>query len=118
MYVCTICCVSSIWSNAIALQLGVSYVDLYLIHHPRLATPDIPTAWREMEKVKEQGLAKYEIIKWCLWYLILKACTSFRSIGVSNFGVAELSILLASAKVKPAANQVQLLSLNELEDPG
>jgi len=67
-------------------NLGVSYVDLYLIHHPRLAQPDIPTAWAEMEKLKEQGLVK--------------------SIGVSNFGVAELSILLASAKVKPAANQI------------
>lgn len=39
-------------------QLGVSYVDLYLIHHPRLATPDIPTAWAKMEKLKSDGLAK------------------------------------------------------------
>lgn len=35
----------------------------------------------------------------------------FRSIGISNFGVAELEILLASAKVKPAANQVCILGL-------
>ncbi|KAG6864723.1 hypothetical protein C0991_007641 [Blastosporella zonata] len=63
-------------------NLGVSYVDLYLIHHPRLAVPDIPTAWRQMEALKEKGLVK--------------------SIGVSNFGVTELEILLASAKVKPA----------------
>ena len=39
-------------------KLGVSYVDLYLIHHPRLAVPDIPTAWREMEEIKAKGLAK------------------------------------------------------------
>ncbi|EIM83762.1 Aldo/keto reductase [Stereum hirsutum FP-91666 SS1] len=69
-------------------NLGVSYVDLYLIHHPRLATPDIPTAWAKMEKLKSDGLAK--------------------SIGISNFGVAELETLLASAKVKPAANQILL----------
>ncbi|KAI0053925.1 Aldo/keto reductase [Auriscalpium vulgare] len=69
-------------------NLGVEYVDLYLIHHPRLATPDIPTAWAKMEKIKADGLAK--------------------SIGVSNFGVADLEILLASAKVKPAANQILL----------
>ncbi|KAG6827224.1 hypothetical protein H0H92_012723 [Tricholoma furcatifolium] len=66
-------------------NLGVTYVDLYLIHHPRLALPDIPTAWKQMEELKQKGLVK--------------------SIGVSNFGVAELEILLASAKVKPAANQ-------------
>lgn len=69
-------------------NLGVSYVDLYLIHHPRLATPDIPTAWAKMEKIKNDGLAK--------------------SIGVSNFGVTELQILIASAKIKPAANQILL----------
>ncbi|KAK0475730.1 Aldo/keto reductase [Armillaria novae-zelandiae] len=65
-------------------NLGVSYVDLYLIHHPRLAVPDIPTAWKEMEALQAQGLAK--------------------SIGVSNFGVNELAVLLASASIKPAAN--------------
>ncbi|TFK36235.1 Aldo/keto reductase [Crucibulum laeve] len=69
-------------------NLGVSYVDLYLIHHPRLATPDIPTAWKEMESLKEKGLVK--------------------SIGVSNFNVGDLQTLLASAKVKPAANQILL----------
>ncbi|THH17928.1 hypothetical protein EW146_g2979 [Bondarzewia mesenterica] len=67
-------------------NLGVSYVDLYLIHSPRLATPDIPTAWAKMEKIKKDGLA--------------------RSIGVSNFGVPELEALLASAKITPAANQI------------
>ncbi|OBZ78216.1 NADPH-dependent conjugated polyketone reductase C1 [Grifola frondosa] len=67
-------------------NLGVKYVDLYLIHSPRLAQPDIPTAWAKMEKLKSDGLAK--------------------SIGVSNFGVEELQTLLASAKVKPVANQI------------
>jgi len=69
-------------------NLGVSYVDLYLIHHPSLAVPDIPTAWKEMEKIQAQGLVK--------------------SIGVSNFEVNHLAILLASAKVKPVANQILL----------
>ncbi|KAJ3833123.1 Aldo/keto reductase [Lentinula raphanica] len=69
-------------------NLGVSYVDLYLIHHPRLAVPDIPTAWKEMEKLVDQGLVK--------------------SIGVSNFGVNDLAVLLASAKIPPAANQILL----------
>lgn len=69
------------------IQLGTDYVDLYLIHHPRLAKPDIPTAWARMEALQATGLV--------------------RSIGVSNYEVADLAILLASAKVKPAANQVR-----------
>jgi len=67
-------------------NLGVSYVDLYLIHSPRLANPDIPTVWSQMEKVKEDGLAK--------------------SIGISNFGVADMETLLNSAKIKPVVNQI------------
>ncbi|CCM00870.1 uncharacterized protein FIBRA_02916 [Fibroporia radiculosa] len=38
--------------------LGLKYVDLYLIHAPSLAVPDIPTAWAKMEKLREAGLAK------------------------------------------------------------
>ncbi|KAH9975418.1 Aldo/keto reductase [Lactifluus volemus] len=69
-------------------NLGVEYIDLYLIHHPNLAKPDIPTAWAKMESIKNTGLAK--------------------SIGVSNFGINDLTILLASAKIRPAANQILL----------
>jgi len=67
-------------------NLGVAYVDLYLIHFPWLAVPDIPAAWKQFEKVKEAGLAK--------------------SIGISNFEVSDLAILLASAKIKPVVNQI------------
>jgi len=67
-------------------NLGVDYVDLYLIHSPRLAVPDIPTAWAKMEAIQSAGLAK--------------------SIGVSNFNVPQLQTLLASAKIKPVANQI------------
>ncbi|TDL18671.1 Aldo/keto reductase [Rickenella mellea] len=69
-------------------NLGLKYVDLYLIHHPRLAVPDIPTAWAQMEKIKADGLVK--------------------TIGVSNFEVKDLAILLAHAKVKPVVNQILL----------
>jgi diketogulonate reductase-like aldo/keto reductase len=69
-------------------NLGVEYIDLYLIHSPRLAVPDIPTAWRQMEGIREAGLAK--------------------SIGISNFNVEQTEILLGSAKIPPAVNQVEL----------
>jgi diketogulonate reductase-like aldo/keto reductase len=67
-------------------NLGVEYIDLYLIHSPRLAVPDIPTAWEKFENLKNAGLVK--------------------SIGISNFNVKDLQTLLASAKIKPAVNQI------------
>ncbi|OCB90994.1 Aldo/keto reductase [Sanghuangporus baumii] len=67
-------------------HLGVDYVDLYLIHSPRLAQPDISTVWAQMEKVKADGLAK--------------------SIGISNFDAVQTAELLAHAKVKPVVNQI------------
>jgi len=66
--------------------LGVSAVDLYLIHSPRLANGDIPGLWKKFEDIHTRGLAK--------------------QIGVSNFNVADLKILLKDAKIKPAVNQI------------
>ncbi|KAF5309827.1 hypothetical protein D9619_010329 [Psilocybe cf. subviscida] len=68
-------------------NLGLSYIDLYLIHGAELCD-DIPACWKEMEKIKESGLAK--------------------SIGVSNFEVGDLDQLLAMAQYKPVVNQILL----------
>jgi hypothetical protein len=38
-------------------NLGTSYVDLYLIHGPVLARPDIKTVWAQMEAIKAAGCA-------------------------------------------------------------
>jgi diketogulonate reductase-like aldo/keto reductase len=66
-------------------RLGVEYVDLYLIHWPaRGAT----WAWPGMESTHERGYA--------------------RSIGVSNFGAAELEQVVARAAVRPVVNQIEL----------
>jgi diketogulonate reductase-like aldo/keto reductase len=39
-------------------QLGLKQVDLYLIHHPRLVNGDFEGAWKEFEKIKDDGLSK------------------------------------------------------------
>jgi len=64
-------------------RLGVDNVDLYILHWPRGG----PTwAWPGMERARELGYA--------------------RSIGVSNFSVAELESVAAIATVRPVVNQV------------
>jgi diketogulonate reductase-like aldo/keto reductase len=65
-------------------RLGVDYVDLYIIHWPQGG----PTwAWPGMEAVKAAGHA--------------------RSIGISNFSVAEVDEVLSVASTPPVVNQVQ-----------
>jgi len=86
-------------------NLGLKYLDLYLIHWPMAYKEDGETfprredgsiifsdvdyvdTWKEMEKVQQQGLVK--------------------SIGVSNFNKKQIERILAIAKVKPVNNQVE-----------
>lgn len=66
-------------------ELGLEYVDLYLMHWP------VPgrrlDSWRAMEKLLADGRC--------------------RAIGVSNFLERHLDELMANAKVVPAVNQVE-----------
>ena len=39
-------------------QIGVKYLDLYLIHAPQIVK-DYVAAWGELEKIREEGLAKF-----------------------------------------------------------
>lgn len=73
--------------EASLVELGVDYIDLYLIHAPfehqqRLAQ------WRGLVALKEQKKA--------------------RSIGVSNFNVSHLEELKAAGLPTPQANQIEL----------
>jgi 2,5-diketo-D-gluconate reductase A len=65
-------------------RLGVDYVDLYLVHWPGGGAT---WAWPGMEAALARSYA--------------------RAIGVSNFDVDELDLLIADASVAPAVDQVQ-----------
>lgn len=87
-------------------DLGLEYVDLYLMHWPVTLSPDTGAeygkedrkthvqgwdfcdTWREMEKLLSTGKAK--------------------NIGVCNFSTTNLEKLLATAKVVPAVNQTEI----------
>ncbi|KAK1938901.1 9,11-endoperoxide prostaglandin H2 reductase [Phytophthora citrophthora] len=68
-------------------KLNLGYIDLYLLHAPGEPSTRAET-WRALEDLQQEGVLK--------------------DIGVSNFGVAHLEKLFATAKVKPAVNQVEL----------
>jgi aldehyde reductase len=87
-------------------DLGLQYLDLYLIHWPvalKEGTPDLYPAdaagvpinsdadfvdtWKSMEEAVKLGLVK--------------------SIGVSNFNSEQIGRILASCTIKPVTNQVE-----------
>jgi diketogulonate reductase-like aldo/keto reductase len=74
--------------------LDMDYVDLYLIHAPwpwsehgaDYSAGNIES-WRAMEEIHDAGRA--------------------RSIGVSNFEIADIESLVASSRLKPQVNQIR-----------
>ena len=66
-------------------NLGLDYLDLYLIHQP---LGDYYGAWRAMEELYKEGKIK--------------------AIGVSNFYPDRLTDLCLTAEIKPMVNQVEL----------
>ncbi|XP_023756637.1 D-galacturonate reductase [Lactuca sativa] len=84
-------------------NLGLEYVDLYLIHWPLklnqehfkvpvpkdcIGTIDIKAVWEAMEECQNLGLTK--------------------SIGVSNFSSRKIQEILSFSKIPPAVNQVEM----------
>ncbi|RDL42286.1 Aldo reductase [Venustampulla echinocandica] len=86
--------------NSSLESLGTDYVDLYLMHWPSSTDPT------DLKK----HLPDWNFIK--TWQEIQKlaATGKVRNIGVSNFGIKNLEILLndPSCKIVPAVNQVEL----------
>jgi diketogulonate reductase-like aldo/keto reductase len=69
-------------------NLGMEYVDLYLIHWPCARRGLFTESYRAMETLYREG--------------------RIRAIGVSNFQPAHLEHLLETAEVVPAVNQIEL----------
>ncbi|MGH3631876.1 MAG: aldo/keto reductase [Sciscionella sp.] len=78
-------------------ELGLEYIDLYLIHWPVPSVDRYVETWKALEKLLANG--------------------SVRAIGVSNFQPAHLRRLIEEAETVPALNQIELhpqLSQSEL----
>lgn len=73
--------------------LDADVIDLYLIHWPQQDSHLVTETWRAMEKLLERG--------------------TVRSIGVSNFEVADLDLLALNSDVTPAVNQIELNPLRQ-----
>lgn len=65
-------------------NLGLGYIDLYLIHQPY---GDVPGAWKAMEEAKKEG--------------------KIRSIGVSNITLKILNSFVRQFDTMPSVNQVE-----------
>ncbi|PGH00475.1 hypothetical protein AJ80_09166 [Polytolypa hystricis UAMH7299] len=109
------------WSLEDSLKnLGLEYVDLFLVHWPIAAEKDEVTG---MPKLGADGkyITKHELTKnpEPTWRAVeaLYAAGKARAIGVSNFTIAGLTQLLSLAKVPPQVNQIEIhpfLPNNEL----
>ena len=71
--------------QASLIQLGLDYVDLYLVHHP---FGDYYGTWKAMQELYKSG--------------------QIRAIGVSNFYTARLLDLMINNEVTPAVNQIEI----------
>lgn len=69
-------------------NLGLEYLDLYLIHWPAPQRDLYLESWRAMEKLKQDGLV--------------------RSIGVCNFHAEHLERIMENSAETPVMNQVEL----------
>ena len=81
-------------------SLGLEYVDLYLVHWPASSDPSD----------EKKPLADWNFEKTWLEMQKLPATGKVKAIGVSNFAIKNLEILLKNPELKivPAVNQVEL----------
>ena len=86
-------------------DLGTPYVDLFLLHWPFRYVPK-PSAF----PVPPEERLGYDADAILAVWRVLEAAVDagkIRSLGVSNFSVQKLATLCASARHKPAVNQIE-----------
>ncbi|MGI4880798.1 MAG: aldo/keto reductase [Janthinobacterium lividum] len=69
-------------------ELGLDWLDLYLIHWPVPSKELFTETWRALIELRDEGRV--------------------RSIGVSNFTVAQLQTIIDATGVVPATNQIEV----------
>ncbi|KAK1552879.1 hypothetical protein Q3G72_024900 [Acer saccharum] len=83
-------------------NLGLEYLDLYLIHFPASLRPGSGYPFKEDDIVAMDYESVWEAMEECQLLRLTK------TIGVSNFTCKKLHKLLATAKIPPAVNQVEM----------
>lgn len=74
--------------DASMARLALDWLDLYLIHWPVPSQDLYVETWRALVELRDEGRV--------------------RSIGVSNFTIAQLERIIAETGVAPATNQIEL----------
>lgn len=75
---------------------GLGYIDLFLLHSPYGGKQARLTSWRAVEDAIDAG--------------------EIRSGGVSNYGVAHIEELVATARIQPVVNQIESHPFNTRTD--
>ncbi|KAI0682900.1 reductase AKOR2 [Cytidiella melzeri] len=94
--------------NTSLKNLDTDYVDLWLLHWPQavIASDDnkVEKDERGVTKTREHPFTE----TWAAMEKIYQTSNKAKAIGVSNFSIKNLEILLKTAKVVPAVNQVEM----------
>jgi len=89
-------------------DLGLTYLDMYLIHWPMALKEDQGTKFPTDPKNKD--LAWYSDVSIAETWKEMEKCVELgltRSIGVSNFNSVQIQNILDHCKIKPSNNQVE-----------
>ena len=86
-------------------NLQLDYLDLYLMHWPVALKPGVP-----FPKSADDMVSLKELPVETTWAAMetLMDNNQTRQIGVSNFSVKKLQVLIGKARYKPAMNQIEL----------
>jgi len=96
-------------------QVGVDYLDLYLIHWPIAFTPR-----KGLFPLDEQGRIIHDLETSLVdtWKTLIgfQKAGKVKTIGVSNFTISHLKDIISATGVKPFVNQVEMHPLNPQEE--